>query len=216
MDTTDFPYEVMASFYRDLARIHQMLGTVDSIVKKLRNTRSVLDIGCGHGAVLAGIRDALGTRVIGVDLKAPASNPYGVEILAGDATRDALPQADTAICLFTAHHLTEQQVVDLIRNVGRSCDRLIILDLVRHSLPLVLFRVFMGPMLDRIVMLDGVQSIRRAYTGPELAALAHRALAGTGARCQHCVSPFYSNQTLDITYRPGADLAAGRPSKDRA
>jgi SAM-dependent methyltransferase len=214
MDTTDFPDPVITRFYGDLARIHRMLGTSRAVIRRLGRGGSVIDIGCGHGALTAEVRDATGARVTGVDLKPPHTpSPYGVEIVTADATRDPLPHADTAISFLTIHHLSETQVIDLIRNVGRSCRRFIIMDLVRHPLPLVLFSVFMGPLMHRIVRLDGMQSIRRAYTGPELAALVHRALAGTNARFEHCVSPFYSNQILDITYCPDADDAADHPSK---
>lgn len=215
MDTTEFPEAVTAGFYADLARFHRRARTARGMIKRLKRggtqPRSVLDIGCGHGALLAEIRDATEARVIGIDLKAPATNPYGVEILSGDATRDALPKADVAVCFVTLHHLSETQVVDLIRNVGRSCNRFIAMDLVRHRMPLILFSIFLAPAMNRIVALDGKQSIRRAYTGAELNALAHRALEGTAARVEHWVSPFYSSQILDITYRPGADGEEAHP-----
>ena len=220
MDTAEFPEPVMAEFYKDLALVHRILGNARPVIRRLQSgpepVHSVLDIGCGHGALLAQIRDATGARVIGVDLKAPPSNPYNVEIVAGDATCDPLPKADAAVCFLTMHHLSETQVVDLIRNVGRSCRRFIVMDLVRHRLPLVLFSMFIGPLLHRIVMLDGKQSIRRAYTGPEMARLAHQALAGSAARFEHCVSPFYASQILDITYCPASAGAADRPSKGAA
>jgi SAM-dependent methyltransferase len=220
MDTTEFPEAITACFYRDLARLHRAMGSVRPVIERLRSgpmpVASVLDIGCGHGALLAQIREATGARATGIDVKAPAANRFGLEILTADATCDALPQADAAVSFLTLHHLSETQVVDLIRNVGRSCRRFIAMDLVRHRMPLVLFSMFMAPVLDRIVALDGKQSIRRAYTGPELALLAHRALAGTGARFEHCVSRVYASQILDITYCPGVDGAAGRPSREDA
>jgi SAM-dependent methyltransferase len=215
MDTTEFSEAITARFYSDLARIHRAMGTARPVIQRLRSgpgpLRSVLDIGCGHGALLAQIRDATGARATGIDLKAPPWNPYGIEIMEADATRDALPRADAAVSFLMLHHLSETQVVDLIRNVGRSCRRFIAMDLVRHRMPLVLFSIFMAPVLHRIVALDGKQSIRRAYTGPELARLAHRALQGTGARFEHCVSRTYANQILDITYRPDGDAAGDRP-----
>ena len=218
MDTTEFSEEINIRFYRDLARIHWALGSARPVIRRLKQSpgpvRSVLDIGCGHGALLAQIRDAIGARAIGVDLKVPASNALGLEIIAADATRDVLPQADAAVSFLTLHHLSEPQIVDLIRNVGRSCRRFIVMDLVRHRLPLVLFSTFLAPAVHRIVGDDGKQSIRRAYTGPELAVLVHRALAGTGARFEHCVSPFYASQILDITYCPDEAGAAGRLSKE--
>ncbi len=193
----------MAVFHRDLARIHTLMGNVRPVIDRLRRAHagSVLDIGCGYGALLAQIRDATGARVTGIDLKPPRESPYGVEILAADATREPLPAADAAVCFLMLHHLNETEAIDLIRNVGRSCERFIILDLVRHRLPLVLFSIFMGPLVHRIAMLDGRQSIRRAYTGAEMAELVRRALHGTAYTVDHWVSRFYARQIVEIKYR---------------
>jgi hypothetical protein len=77
--------------------------------------------------------------------------------------RDALPAADVAVSVCMVHHLRDEELVQMIRNVGRTCRRFVILDLVRHRVPLALFSVF-GPLcLPRVNVLDGRQSIRRAY-----------------------------------------------------
>ena len=68
-----------------------------------------------------------------------------------------------------AHHLTPEQNIALIRNVGRSCRRFIIHDLIRHPLPLVLFTLFICPLIGREAAVDGRQSIRRAFTPDEFA-----------------------------------------------
>ena len=220
LDCHELPEGTVAVFHRDLARIHRLMGNVTAVIERLTRgpeiPRSVIDIGCGHGALLAQIRDATGARVTGVDLKPPASNPHGVEILAGDATRDPLPRADAAVSFLTIHHLTEEETIASIRNVGRFCGRFIIMDLVRHPLPLALFTVFLGPLIHRVARLDGQQSIRRSYTGPEMAAVVNRALEGTGAKVEHWVSPFRARQIVDITYRPDEAGAAGRLSRGDA
>jgi len=56
--------------------------------------------------------------------------------------------------------------VALIRNVGRSCRRFILLDLVRHRLPLALFRLFVAPLASPIVAIDGRISIRSLTRAP--------------------------------------------------
>jgi hypothetical protein len=117
-----------------------------------------------------------------------------------DAVRDRLPDADVAVCVHTTHHLTEAELVGLIRNVGRSCRRLLILDLVRHQLPLALFQLFVAPFVSRLNVVDGVRSVRRSFTPGEFAALTRRALEGTGATFRHRVAPFYIRQVLDIEY----------------
>lgn len=193
----------MKTFHRDLNVVNTLMGNMRLLVERLRRhpPSNVLDIGCGSGALLDEIRKRFGIAVTGVDLRIPAHDPYGVPIIAADATRDPLPQADTAITLLVIHHLSEDQVIALIRNVGRSCNRFICLDLVRHPLPMILFTTFICPFIHRPAALDGRQSIRRAFTGTELRSLTERALAGTGATFEHWVSPIYARQIVDIIYR---------------
>ncbi len=203
LEDPTLPEAVVAEVYRDLARVHRWLGNTARIVALLRQgdppVRSVLDIGCGHGALLELLRRELGVDVVGFDLReAPASVP--VRILTGDATRDPLPRADVALAVCMVHHLDEQEIVALVRNVSRSCKRLIVLDLVRHRLPLVLFRVFAPPLLHRINVTDGLTSIRRAYTPAELARIVGEAVRGTSARVEHSVAPGYTRQVLDIRW----------------
>ena len=204
MDSDGMPEADRAVFHRDLALVHRILGTLQTILGRIRLTshpvRSVIDIGCGDGAALAKIREAFGAEVVGIDLRPPESDVYGVPILQRDATRDELPQADVAITLLTLHHLTDEQVVKVIRNAGRSCRRLICLDLVRHPLPFAMFSLFVGPLIHKIAADDGRQSIRRAFKPGELKALVGDALTGTGATFEHEVSPYYSRQIVDIRF----------------
>jgi len=136
---------------------------------------------------------------VGFDLRpAPTSAP--VRILTGDATVDPLPRADVALAVCLVHHLGEEEIIALVRNVARSSGRLIVLDLVRHPLPLALFRVFAPAFLHRMNVADGLTSIRRAYTPRELARIVERALHGTRARMVQSVAPGYTRQVLDIRW----------------
>jgi 2-polyprenyl-3-methyl-5-hydroxy-6-metoxy-1,4-benzoquinol methylase len=173
---------------------------LDALRRDSRPIRRVLDIGCGNGELLDEIRRTLRVDVAGVDLRAPKRKVFDVPIVEADATRDRLPEADVAVCLAVVHHLGEDEIMALVRNGGRSLRRLIILDLVRHWLPLTLFTAFMSPVLMHAVAADGRQSIRRAYTPRELRAIVERALAGRGARVVHTVTPFRSRQMIDIMW----------------
>ena len=139
-------------------------------------------------------------EVSGIDLRAPAKEIQGISIIEGDATVAELPRSDVAVSVLTIHHLTEQQVIALVRNVGRYCQRFIILDLVRHPVPFILFSIFLRPFVNRIALLDGQQSIRRAYTPEELRALVVQGLSGTGAVFEQWVSAIYGKQVIDIRY----------------
>lgn len=202
LEDPSLPEDVVANVYRDLARTQRFLGNTAAIFRRLRTDpgtiHRVLDIGCGQGALLEQIRRKLGVEVIGFDLRPAPKAP--VPILTGNAAVDPLPAADIAFSVCLVHHLSEADVVNLIRNASKSCRRLILLDLVRHWIPLALFRVFMTPFLHRINAADGVTSIKRSYTPRELRGLAEEAVKGTNARIRHTVAPFYTRQIIDVSF----------------
>jgi SAM-dependent methyltransferase len=194
----------VARVYRDLTRIHRLLGDIAWIASAVRRdpkpVRRLLDVGCGQGGVLRVLRERLAVDAIGVDLVPPARIDDHLPILRANAVSDCLPVADVAYSTYLGHHLSEDELVKLIRNVGRSCRRFILLDLVRHPLPLRLFRGLVAPWLSPIAAADGQVSIRRSFTPAELGGIALEALAGSGAHFDHAVAPLYIRQTLDIVY----------------
>jgi len=201
LEDPSLPDDIVAKAYRDLARTQCLLRNTAAIFRRLgTNPGKVLDLGCGQGALLEEIRAKLGVEVIGFDLR-PAPAGASIRILRGNAAVDPLPQADVALAICMAHHLPEAEVVAMIRNVSRSCRRLILLDLVRHWIPLTLFRVFMSPFLHRINAADGITSIKRSYTPREMRRMVDDAVKGTNARVVHTVAPFYIRQIVDISWR---------------
>jgi SAM-dependent methyltransferase len=202
MDSPDVKGPVLDKFHRDLNFVNKCLGTFPTIERFVRNddkpVRRILDIGCGGGALLEYLQRRLSVEVVGVDKKPPER--ANVKIIAADAVSEPLPEADVALCCLTAHHLTPEQNVALIQNVSRSCRRFIIQDLIRHPMPLVLFTMFLCPLIGREAAVDGRQSIRRAFTPKEFAELVRAATAGTNATFATDVSPFLSRQIIDIHY----------------
>ena len=196
--------ETLERAHRALSRTHSLLGNHAVILRALRRdgqaVRSVLDIGCGHGRLLEKVRRQLGAKVLGVDLRPPEGRAGEFPILKLDAVREGLPQADVAVSVCMVHHLRDEEFIEMIRNVGRACRRFLILDLVRHRVPLALFSTFAPLCLPRLNVLDGRQSIRRAYTPEEFHAVIARAVTGTGGSFRHKVSPLWVRQVADIRY----------------
>jgi SAM-dependent methyltransferase len=204
MDREDLPEELLLRIHRDLDRVQKVVGNTAALISALRRdslpVRRVLDVGCGYGGVLREVRRRLGVEVIGVDLRPPKASAVPFPILRADATRDPLPEADVAISALVAHHLSADELIAVIQNVGRSCRRFVVLDLVRSRLPLVLFQTFVAPFVSHENRADGRLSIRRAYTPDEFRAVVGKALAGTGATFRHSVAPLYVRQMIDISY----------------
>ena len=202
--------EEVEQSYREMHALHRFLGNSRAVIRRLKKQQrenrlplgTVLDIGCGRGALLRDIANQLGTDVVGFDLRS-ASLQSSIRIVTGDATSDPLPGADAATCVMMAHHLSPEQIVALIQNVSRSCNRFILLDLVRHPVPLALFRVFLVPFLCSTNQMDGQTSIKRAYTEVEMRAIVERALSGNGRPVRswrHTVSAFWTRQIVDIEW----------------
>ena len=203
LEDPSLPDEVVARAYRELQRTHRWLGNTAAVLRLLRQDpipiRSVLDIGCGHGALLCEIRRRLAAEVIGFDLR-PAPASARIPILTGNPVTEPLPRADVAVAVCVAHHLSEGDFIRLIRNVSRSCRRFIVLDLVRHRLPLGLFRTFVRPFVGSLNAKDGVTSIRRSYTPQEMRCVVDTALHESGGKVCHTVAPFYIRQVVDISW----------------
>jgi SAM-dependent methyltransferase len=204
LDRDGLPDELVERAYRDIARIHTWMGDTDFIVRAIHHdplpVGRVLDVGCATGLVLEQVGRRLGVDVIGVDINPRPRVAAPVPILQADARCDPLPFADVAFCMHLGHHLHERDLGRLIRNVGRFCRRFILLDLVRHPLPLALFRLFIAPFICPIDAEDGQRSIRRSFTPIELDGIATAALAGTCGTFRRSVAPFHARQVMDISY----------------
>ena len=202
LDRNDVPEILASQAYRELNAIHGVLGDKRFLISALRQdrfrVRRVLDVGCGRGDLLKDITASLGVEGIGIDLMPSLrSDP---PLLKADATVDLLPSVDVAYSAYVAHHVSDENLVKMIHNVGRSCRRFILLDIVRHWIPLALFRLFISPFVSPITAADGRISFRRAYAPSELKDVVQRALAGTGASFRHSVSALGIRQVVDISY----------------
>ncbi len=76
------------------------------------------------------------------------------------------------------HHLTDEQIVGVLREFGRVAKRgILVNDLLRTRRALFWIKLF-TLWANRYVKFDGPQSVRKAFTIPEIEALAQRAGLG--------------------------------------
>jgi ubiquinone/menaquinone biosynthesis C-methylase UbiE len=186
---------------RDMARYDRWLGVYDCAFRLAMEGLSYgtpvrgLDVGMGAGDFIQYMVRRTGGCWIGLDRSWSVLNPFihsvsaeSVSALDGarvQAEGECLPFAnysfDIVTCIHTLHHLDPQRAIALLRECARAAKiRVVVIDLARSYVTLA------GAWLlthltsrNRMTRADGVQSVRRAYTGHEARALAQSAgLAG--------------------------------------
>lgn len=191
MDDPALPPAELAAALRGLSRLNRFSGAAGllwRIVRPLAATRSrplrVLDIATGSGDVPVRLGQLAREARVDVELHACDLRPEmlttararaaraGITLTTFefDATRDELPAGyDVAIASLICHHLKNEDIVELLRKMSRAARVVIVSDLERSALNLGL--VWLGSRLltrSQIVHVDGVLSIRAAFTQAEL------------------------------------------------
>jgi SAM-dependent methyltransferase len=139
---------------------------------------SILDVGCGSGDVLSGLRRAAGEHAlaVGADLKLLhlTAAPADVVRVVADARR--LPFAPQSFDVVTAslflHHFDAGELPDVLGGLYALARRaLVVNDLRRARVPYVFGRAFFKMLFRSPVSVsDGLVSIRRAFLPAELSA----------------------------------------------
>jgi ubiquinone/menaquinone biosynthesis C-methylase UbiE len=180
------PAEVQQTL-ADLRRINRWFGGISTTRRMLeqvlarirkhpaeRGALTLLDVGAGSGDVsLAAARQIGPSAQIRVTLmdRMPAHLPRnGTGAVAGDAL--ALPFLDNSFDLVTCslliHHLEREQIVRFVNQALRVARVAVLLNDLRRE-PLHLALMYAGyPLFARLTLHDGIASVRRAYTPPEL------------------------------------------------
>lgn len=170
---------------RDLASLNRLPGGIRTslaAVQALAHARShlqILDVGTGLGDLpLAFAR--MGWRTVALDThpevlaaaRAATAHEPLVEVVEGDGR--SLPYPDGAFevshCSLVIHHLDPGDAVIALREMARVASRgVVVNDLRRGLLPFVATGVAVALLgTCRATRADGLASVRRAYTLPEL------------------------------------------------
>jgi ubiquinone/menaquinone biosynthesis C-methylase UbiE len=200
IDTGDYTDEEYNTFLREIRFINQRLGDRSALEKALLSDISkqdikefsVLDVGAGSGELLSVIADfarksGRKCQLTGLDLNELSSleiakeseNYSGMNAVRGDAFR--LPfgdgQFDYAICSLFTHHLTDEQVPRVLREMSRVASRgIVVIDLERSPTAWFLFNLFcFAYRISPLVRQDGSLSIRKGFRESELKDLANGA-----------------------------------------
>jgi SAM-dependent methyltransferase len=137
----------------------------------------ILDVGCGSGDVLAGLRRAAQGRAlaVGADIKLlhlKAAPPDILRVVA-DARRLPFPARsfDVVTASLFLHHFDAPELPDVLRGLYALARRaLVVNDLRRARVPYVFGRAFFKLLFRSPVSVgDGLISIRRAFRPGELA-----------------------------------------------
>jgi SAM-dependent methyltransferase len=175
------PEEEARRSLADLRFVNRWLGGQRSLLRALEPLLDgqprprLLDVGCGSADLATRVRQQRAqARVVVVDLKPLhlSEAPSGLHRVAADARR--LPFADGSFDVVMAslflHHFDDEELPALLRSLFAQARRaLIVNDLRRARLPHAFGRVAF-PLLFRspVSVYDGLVSIRRAFTEPEL------------------------------------------------
>jgi SAM-dependent methyltransferase len=137
----------------------------------------ILDVGCGSGDVLSGLRRAWGgsALAVGADLKLLHLTAAPPDVLRVVADARALPFAPRTFDVVTAslflHHFDAPELPGVLRGLYALARRaLVVNDLRRARVPYVFGRAFFKALFRSPVSVsDGLVSIRRAFLPGELA-----------------------------------------------
>jgi SAM-dependent methyltransferase len=176
------PLEAQTSL-RDLSRMNRWFGGVSTTRCLIERTASVtgqkhfsvLEVASGFGEVPRAAGRQLSRKGITLDItdldRVPSHLQRGHRALVADAL--ALPFSDATFdlvnCSLFAHHLDPPQLVAFAGEALRVSRRaLLINDLIRHPLHLALVYAGFLFMRSHVSRVDGVASVKRAYTPAEM------------------------------------------------
>jgi SAM-dependent methyltransferase len=199
MDEPDMSGERHAQALRGLERINALSGSARMLwpaVAGLARENSgkpvrILDVATGAGDVPIRLwrrakRAGVWLELSGCDRSASAiayaqrraEGRASVRFFEWDVQRSDLPAGyDAIMTSLFLHHLCDKEAVHLLKRMARAAQRLVLVNDLARSLKGLVLAYFGTRVLSRspIVHLDGVRSVRAAFTIKEVCSLACRA-----------------------------------------
>lgn len=205
MDDPQIDPKAHAIALRALRRINLVSHTSGTLWRTMKplidpgRPLRILDIACGGGDVAGDLlrlarADGLDVEVVGCDISPTAvahatarqGNVSGLKFITFDALNDPMPDGfDIMTCTTFLHHLTEPQVASLLSRMAGAAKRGIAISDLLRSRPGIALTWLGTRLLTRspIVHVDGMLSVRAAFTIAQITDLAHRAgLTGVQVR----------------------------------
>lgn len=177
-----------------IGRINRRFGGVSTSQKLVEEIArvaglrrlSMLEVAAGSGDLPEIIRANLAEHGIQLDVTlldmARSHLPRGNRSVVANGLHLPFPDAsfDLVSCNLFAHHLSPEELQRFVNEGLRVCRRAVLInDLVRHPLHLALVYASYPLMRCRVAWLDGLTSVRRAYTPTEIhQLLAHQIASG--------------------------------------
>jgi ubiquinone/menaquinone biosynthesis C-methylase UbiE len=200
IDTGNYTAEEYEGCIGELQFINRWMGDAHSLKVTLLHeieaqglkSFSVLDVGAGSGELLRvtatwARQTKRHLRAVGLELNERMaesinedSDRFGeISSVCGNALELPFPDAqfDYVICSLVTHHLTDEQVVQVLQEMSRVAKRRIfVIDLHRHPIAYLLYTTLGKLVLhNRLIRHDGALSILRSFKTDELLELAQRA-----------------------------------------
>lgn len=193
MDTFSGTTDELETILKDINRVNKLLGgykiTLDAVFEMistgLKESYTILDMGCAEGTMLRKLADEgrkrnIKLHLIGVDLNGqglelaelystdyPEITYQKADILTTDFSQLNI---DVVITTLTLHHFTDEGVVQFVnRFVKLASIGVVINDLERSPIAYYLFKAFSFFFIKtEIAKKDGLLSVRRAFKMNEL------------------------------------------------
>lgn len=195
LDRPDVPPAELAENLAHLRLLNRWLGWSAAVWQEVRTllppgtrTATLLDVATGSADVPRTLvawaaREGIRLHVVGTDLLAPVlaqARRSGDDVALVQHDAAALPFRDHSMDVVTlclaAHHLDPPQLVRALADMWRVARRgVVVSDLERSAAAYVGARLMALVLRNRLTAHDGPLSVLRAYTAPELHAIARQA-----------------------------------------